>query len=105
MFKLSENYEVERKILEYDYLNFSHTETSTIITPNSEINVNIPREVSVISLLIGSPDLNFEVIKKADINRYANDSDIKLVFMGPIAIFSNFKLKTPQIIVTLTSFL
>ena len=39
-------------------------------------------------------DLNFEVIKKNDDFRYANGNDIKLVNLGPVALFSNFKLTT-----------
>ena len=39
-------------------------------------------------------DLNFEVIKKADNCRYGNGNDMKLVNLGPIALFSNFKLTT-----------
>ena len=54
----------------------------------------MPREDSVISLLNSYLDLNFEVIKKADDSRYANGNDIKLVNLGPIALFSNFKLTT-----------
>ena len=51
MFKLSENYEVDRKILKCDYIRNSPAEISTINTANSQIYVNIPREDSVISLL------------------------------------------------------
>ena len=39
-------------------------------------------------------DLNFEVIKKADDSRYGNGNDIRLDNLGPIALFSNFKLTT-----------
>ena len=39
-------------------------------------------------------DLTFEVIKKADISRYGNGEDIRLVNLGPIALFGNFKLTT-----------
>ena len=39
-------------------------------------------------------DLSFEVIKKDDNSRYANGNDIRLVNLGPIALFSNFKLTT-----------
>ena len=56
--------------------------------------MNIPREDSVISLLNCYLHLNFEVIKKADDSRYGNGNDIKLVNLGPIALFSNFKLTT-----------
>ena len=93
MFKLNENYEVDRRILKCDYIRYSPAETSTINTPNSQININVPRKDSVISLLNSFLDLNFEVIKKDD-SRYANASEIKLVNLGPIALFSNFKLTT-----------
>ena len=94
MFKLNENYEVDRKILKCDYISYSPAETSTINTPISQIYVKIPREDSVISLINSYLDLNFEVIKKADDSRYGNGNDIRLVNLGPIALFSNFKLTT-----------
>ena len=94
MFKLNENYEVDRKILKCDYIRYSPAETSTINTPNSQIYNNIPREDSVISLLNSYLDLNFEVIKKNDDSRYANGNDIRLVNLGPVALFSNLKLTT-----------
>ena len=94
MFKLNENYEVDRRILKYDYIRYSPAEASTINTPNSQIYFNIPRENSVISLLNSYLDLNFEVIKKNDDSRYANRNDIRLVNLGPVALFSNFKLTT-----------
>ena len=94
MFKLNENYEVDRKILKCDYIRYSPAETSTTNFPNSQIYINIPRERSVIFLLNSYLDLNFEVIKKTDESRYGNSNDIKLVNLGPIALFSNFKLTT-----------
>ena len=39
-------------------------------------------------------ELIFEVIKKADKSRYANGIDRRLDHLGPIALFSNFKLTT-----------
>ena len=92
--KLSENYEVDRRILKCDYISFSPAETSTIKTANTQIYIIIPREDSVISLLNSYLDLNFEVIKEADDSRYGNGNDIRLVNLGPIALFSNFKLTT-----------
>ena len=64
MFKLNENYGVDRKFLKCDYIRYSPAETSTINTPNSQIYINIPRKDSVISLLNSYLDLNFEVVKK-----------------------------------------
>ena len=64
MFKLNENYEIDRRILKCEYIRYSPAETSTIKTPNSQIYINIPREDSVISLLNSYLDIGFEVIKK-----------------------------------------
>ena len=94
MFKLNENYEVYRRILKCDYIRYSAAETSTVTTPNSQICINIPREDSVISLMNSYLDLNFEVIKKADNSRYGNGNDTTLVNLGPVALFSSFKLTT-----------
>ena len=89
MFKLNENYEVDRRIVKCDYFRYSPAEISTIRTPNSKIYVN---SYSVISLLNSYLDLKFEVIIKADGSRYGNGNEIRLVNLGPIALFSNFKL-------------
>ena len=56
--------------------------------------INIPREDSVISLLNSYLELNFDVIQAATNNRYTNDNEIRLVNLGPIALFSNYKLTT-----------
>ena len=94
MFKLNENYEVDRRILKCDYIRYSPAETSTMNTPNSQIYINIAREDSVISLLNSYLDLSFEVIKRVDNSRYADGNDIRLINLGPIALLSNFKLTT-----------
>ena len=94
MLKLNENYEVDRRILKCDYIRYSPAEASTINTPNSQIYINIPREDSVVSLLNSYLDLSFEVIKRADNSRFANGNDIRLINLGPIALFSNFNLTT-----------
>ena len=96
MFKLKENYEVDRRILTCDYMRYIPAEISTINTPNSQIYINIPRKDSFISLLKSYLDLNFKVIKKADNSRYRNSNVITLVNLAPIALFSNFKVTTPS---------
>ena len=73
---------------------YSPAETSTINTPISQIYIRISREDSFISLLNSYLDLHFEVIKKAAYSRYGNVNDIRLVNLGPIALFSNFTLTT-----------
>ena len=94
MFKLSENYEIDRRILKCDYIRYSPAEISTINTANSQTYINIPREDSVISLLNSCPELNFDVLHAANNNRYVDANDIRLVNLGPIALFSVYKLVT-----------
>ena len=89
MFKLKENYEVDRRIPKCDYILHSPAETSTINAPISQLCINTPREDSAISLLNSYLDLNFEIIKRADNSRYANGNDIRLVNLGPIPLISN----------------
>ena len=94
MCNLCEKYEVDRRILKCDYIRYSPSEISTINTGNSQIYINIPREDSVISLLNSYLDLSFDVVHAANNNRYADGNDIRLVNLGPVALFSNYKLTT-----------
>ena len=94
MFKLYEKYEIDRKILKCAYIRYSPSEICTINTPNSQIYINIAREGSVISLLNSYIEINFDVLKAATSNRYADADDIRLINLGPIALFSTYKLTT-----------
>ena len=94
MFTLNEKYEINRDILKCDYIRYSPSEISTINTANSQVYINIPREDSVISLLNSYLELNFDVLHAATNNRYVDGNDIRLVNLGPIGLFSNYKLTT-----------
>ena len=94
MFKVSENYEIDQKFLKCDYIRYSPAEISTINTPNSQIYINIPREDSVMSLLNNYIELNFDVLQAATSNSYTDANEIRLVNLGPIALFNNYKLTT-----------
>ena len=94
MFKLNEKYEINRDILKCDYKRYSPSEISTINTANSQVFINIPREDSLISLLNSYLELNFDVLRADNSNRYLDGNDIRLVNLGPIALFSNYKLTT-----------
>ena len=94
MFKLSEKNSIKRDILKFDYIRYSPSEISTINTANSQVYIDIPREDSVISLLNSYFELNFDVLHAATKNRYADGNDIRLVNLGPIGLFSNYKLTT-----------
>ena len=50
MFKLSEKYEIDRRILKCDYIRYSPSEISTINTPNSQIYIS--RYLEKIVLLV-----------------------------------------------------
>ena len=39
-------------------------------------------------------EINFDVLHAATNNRYVDGNDIRLVNLGPIALFSNYKLTT-----------
>ena len=94
MFKLSENNEVNRRILKCDFIRYSPAEVSTKNTASSQIYMNIFMTDSVISFLNSYLELNFDVLEAASNNRYVDTSDIRLVFLGPIAFFGNYKLTT-----------
>ena len=94
MFKLSEKYSVNRDILKCDYIRYSQSEISTINTTNSQVYINVPREDCVISLLNSYLELDFDVLHAGTNNRYVDGNNIRLVNLGPIALFSTYKLTT-----------
>ena len=69
-------------------------EVFTKNTPKIQNYTNKPSEDSVVSLLNSYLESNFEVIKKVDNLRYANGNNKVLVYLGPIALISSFKMKT-----------
>ena len=73
---------------------YSPSEISTKSTANSQVYINIPREAYAISLLNSYLDISFDVLHGATGNRYSDGKDIKLVDLGAVALFSNFKLTT-----------
>ena len=94
MFKLSERYQIDRRIVKCEYIRCSPSEFSTINRANSQIYINIPRKDSLISLLKSYLDLNFDVVHAATNNRYVDADYIWLINLAAIALFSNFKLTT-----------
>ena len=94
MFKLSERYQIDRKVLKCDYIRYSPSEITTINTPKSQIYINIPRENSILFLLKSYLDLNFDVLQAATNNKFVEGDDIWLISQAAIALFSNFQLTT-----------
>ena len=91
MFTLNQKYEVDRKTLLCVSIRYSPSEKSTK-TANSQTYFNIPRKDSVICLLNSYLDLNFDVLLAASNNTYGHNNDVRLVYLGPTSLFSNYKL-------------
>ena len=94
MFKLNEKFEINKNILNCDYTRYSPSEISTKNIANSRKYVNIQREDSIISLLNSYLVFIFHVIRAATGNRYADNTDISVVNLGPIALLSSYKITT-----------
>ena len=94
MLKLSEKNENKGNILKCGCIPYSPSEITTISAAISQVYINIHREDCVISLLNSYIDLNFDVLHAATNNRYADGDNIRLDNLGPIALFSNFKVTT-----------
>ena len=94
MFKLSENNEIDRIVSTCVYIRYSPSEISTTNPPDSQVYNNIPKEDNVISLLSSYVELNSDVLHAATNNRYVDRDDIRLVNLGPISLYSNYKLST-----------
>ena len=93
MFKRSEKYDIKGDILKCDYMRYSASELSMINTAISQSYINIPRGDAVNTLLNSLLDRNFDVFHAANPdNRYTDGDDIRLVNLGPIALFSIYKL-------------
>ena len=78
----------------YDYNRYSPVEICTINTGISRIKLIITREDFVISLLDKYLELDSDVIHAATGNSYTDGNNIRLVNLGPIALFSSYKLIT-----------
>ena len=65
-------------------MRYSPSEISTlfvVLTPNSQIYINIPRRDSVISLSNCYLEFTFDVLHAATGNRYVDGNDIRLTNM------------------------
>ena len=79
-------------ILKCDFISYSPSDIGTINTANSQIYIKLHREDSVISLLKSCLGLYFDVLHAATNNSFVDNIDIRLVNLGPIALFSNYKV-------------
>ena len=99
MFKLNQKHKINRTILKCDYIRYSLSEISQIKTDNSQSYINIPRQDSVNTVLGIYLECNFDVLNAATGNRYAVGDTFWLLNLGPLGLFSTYKLKTSSDIV------
>ena len=94
MFKLNEKYQSDRRILKCDFIRYPPSEISTINTPNSQLMIKIPRRDTVNSVTGSRLSINFDVLRAATEDRYTDGDNIRLVNLGPIALFNIYNLAT-----------
>ena len=96
MFELNEKNKVNGNNLKCDQIRYSLSGISTINTANSPTYINIPRDCSVISLIISYNDLNFDVLYAAASNRYVDRHGINLVNLDTNAFFCSSKITSSR---------
>ena len=90
MFNLSQKHSVNRPILKCDYIKYTQPSLYLVNGENIQIFNDIPREDSAISLKDSYLELDFSATHRVGVhNRYVDGDLIRLVNLGPIALFSN----------------
>ena len=93
MFLLSKKFAVDRPILKCEYIEFFPPSINLVNGKKSQIFVDIPREDSAISMRDCYLELDFIVTHRASAHaRYADGDHIRLVNLGPIALFNKYRL-------------
>ena len=93
MFNLSQKYAVGRSILKFDYIRYTPPSLTLVNGKNNQVLIDIPREDSAISLKDSYVEIDFSVTHRAVAHaRYVDDDHIRLVNLGPIALFNKYRL-------------
>ena len=93
MFKLSQKHIVDRPILICDFIRYTPPSLNLVKGENNQIFNDIPRQDTAISLKDSYLELDFNVTYEAGAHaRYADGEHIRLVNLGPIALFKNYRL-------------
>ena len=95
MFNLSQKHIVDRPILKCDYIRYTPPSLNLVNGENNQIFIDIPREDSAISLKDSYLELDFNVTHRAGAHaRYINGDHIRLVNLGPVALFNKYRLSS-----------
>ena len=88
---MPQKYAVDRPILKCDYIRYTLPSLNIVNGENNQIFVDVPREDSAISLKDSYLEIDFNVTDRAGAHaRYADNDHIRLVNLGPIALFNNY---------------
>ena len=92
MFKSPQKHAPDRPILKSDYIRYTPPSLNLVNGGNDQIFIDIPRD-SAISLKDSYLELVFNVTHRAGAHaRYVDGDHIRLVHLGPIALFNKYRL-------------
>ena len=93
MFNISEEHAVDRPILKCDYIRYTPLSLNLRNGKNNQIFIDIARRKSAISWKDKYLELDFNVTHRAGAHiRYIDNDCIRLVNLGPIALFIKYRL-------------
>ena len=83
MFNLPQKFAVARLVVKHDYIRYTPPSLFLVNGENNQINIDIPREDSAISLKDSYLKLDFSVTHRAGaLNRYVDDDHIRINNLG-----------------------
>ena len=93
MFNSSQGYAVDRSFLKCEYIRYTPPSLNIVKGERNRLFIDIPREDSAISLKVSYLEIDFNVTRRAGAYaRYADGEHIRLVNLGPIALFNKYRL-------------
>ena len=97
MIELTQKNAADIPILKCDYINYTPPPSNFVNGKINQIFIDIPREVSAISIKDSYLELDFNVTHRAGADaRFAESNQIKVVLLGPIALFNNYRLTSSR---------
>ena len=95
MFHLSQKHAADRPSLNFEFIRYTPPSLNLVDGENIQIFVDKPREDSAVSMRDGYLGVEFNVTHRAGAHiRYVDNDHIRLVNLGPIALFNKHRLKS-----------
>ena len=93
MFNLSHKYAIDRPFIKFDYIRYTPPPLNLVNGENNQIVIDIPRQDTALSLKDSYLEFDFSVTHRAGAHdRYVDNDHIGLVKLGPVALFSKYRL-------------